>query len=428
MRVAPLTGPAGASGRRPLIVLVLIVLAGIALHAVLWLISEPAERFSDFYKAYHPAGRLLLEDGPEPTWLTTDASVFGFVNNPIVGYLFVPFALFEEDAATWVYLAFGAAATVAALALLLRFMRADTRTALAVTLLFLVNGPLANSLREGNTTHLVLLLLIVALMLWRARARFLAGAVLGVCALIKLPLLLFGLYFLVRGHWRIVAGGAAAIAGLLALSAAVFGIGTNLGWYGCCVEPFMTGVIPAFNVQSLDGFMIRMATGVEGLQNWHPVTPTLLHRIVRVALVAAMLALVLVLIRRPRQAATTTAADEAAPTPRDLLEFVLVLVLAIVVTPVAWTHYYLWLLLPAALYLGGGLPPFDRLARRLLWTGYALGALPIIMLPLGPGWFGEIAVRSLVSIWFIGGVLVFAALARCAWQAGRAPAAIAAEA
>lgn len=423
MRVAPLTGPADASGRRPLLVLALIILAGIALHGVLWLISEPAERFSDFFKAYHPVGRLLLEDGPEPTWLTSDASVFGFVNNPIVGYLFVPFALFEEDPAAWIYLAFGAAATAAALLLLLRFMCADVHTAAAVTLLFLVNGPLANSLREGNTTHLVLLLLIAALALWRANTRFLAGAVLGVCALIKLPLLLFGVYFLIRGRWRIVAGGATAIIGLLGLSAAVFGIGTNLGWYACCVEPFMTGVIPAFNVQSLDGFLIRLATGVEGLQNWHPVTPTILHRVVRIAIVAAILAAVFALIRRPARGGAPAETGSAPPSPRDLLEFVLVLVLAILVTPVAWTHYYLWLLLPVALYLGGELPPFDAAARRLLWTGYGLGALPIIVLPLGPGWFGDIAVRSLVSIWFIGGALMFAALARCAWQARRTPAA-----
>ena len=70
--------------------------------------------------------------------------------------------------------------------------------------------------------------------------------------------MLFGLYFLLRGRWRVVAGGATAIGGAVLLSLAVFGLEINIGWYRNCVEPFLGGVMPAFNVQSIDGFLARL--------------------------------------------------------------------------------------------------------------------------------------------------------------------------
>jgi len=41
------------------------------------------------------------------------------------------------------------------------------------------------------------------------------GSLLGLCAVLKLPLLLFGAYFLLRRRWRVVTGGAGAILGAI---------------------------------------------------------------------------------------------------------------------------------------------------------------------------------------------------------------------
>jgi len=388
-----------------------LALAGAAIHAALWLISEPAEFFSDFYKAYYPVAELLLNDGPLPTWHQEETSAVGFVNVPILGYLFAPLALLDERTAAWAFLALGAAASLGAWALLGRLAGLDARRSLALLFLFLANGPLVNSLREGNTTHFVLVLLILALVLLRDRAEFAAGVVLGVCGVIKLPLLLFGLYFAVRGRWRAVAGGAAAVGATALLSLAVFGFETNRGWYTCCVEPFMSSVIPAFNVQSIDGFLMRLATGAARLQEWEPLAPSAAHRLVRLVLVAALFAGIFWLIwRGRRQAPVGVSAGLGA---RDLLEFVLVLNLALVTTPVSWSHYYLWLLLPWGLYLGGRLPlPDDAVTRWMMWGGLVLSALPVVVFPLAPGWLGGLAARTIVSAWLIGGLLTLAALAR----------------
>ena len=88
------------------------------------------------------------------------------------------------------------------------------------------------------------------------------------------------------------------------------------------------------------------------------------------------------------------------------------------ISPVSWSHYYLLLLLPFGLYLGGQLPlPDDALTRRLMWSGFLLASLPVVFVPLKPDWLGAVAARTVISAWLIGGLLVLAALMRGAWHA-----------
>jgi hypothetical protein len=393
------------------------VLAGAAVHALLWHISEPEALFSDFFKAYFFAAERVYLEGPVPTWVTDDSAVTGFVNIPGLVWLFVPLVPLGEDDASWAFLALGAAATVAAFLLLMRLGNPGPRAGAGLAFLFFANGPLVNSLREGNTTHFILLLLVAALLLWRRGRDFAAGLVLGLCAVIKLPLILIGAYFLLRGRWRVVAGGTTAIAAIVVLSLATFGMAINLGWYEACIAPFMRGVIAAFNVQSIDGFLMRLVTGAHDLGNWNPLAPSIAHRVARIALVAGLFVGAIWLIRR---------AAPRAPLPgegtRGYFEFSIVLTLALVSTPVSWTHYYLLLLLPWGLYLSGRLGvPGDAATRWLVWASWLLCSLPVVAPPDGPDWLDEIVARTLVSAWLFGAFALLAALARGAFAAARMP-------
>lgn len=388
------------------------IIGGVA-QFILWSISEPADLFSDFYKAYYPAADRLWTQGPVPTWETGESATVGFVNLPILAWLFVPLALFGESAAGWIFLACGIVAVAVTYRLLLRLGDFSVTTGAMLALSILASGPLVNSLREGNTTHFVLLLLVIALLLWRSGAEYAAGAVLGLCALIKLPLLLFGLYALLRGRWRMVTGGATVIGGAGLLSLAVFGLEINIGWYRNCIEPFTGGVMPAFNVQSIDGFLARLATGASSLMEWTPLAAPAWHRVVRsvVLLGLFLLAAAAIARRGDRQA------GEVASFERRTLEFSIVLVLAVVTSPLSWSHYYLLLLLPWALYLGGGLGlPDDGPTRWLMAGGVALTSLPVIILPFGNGLIAAIGSRTLVSAWLFGGLLMLAALIRGAFS------------
>jgi alpha-1,2-mannosyltransferase len=389
-----------------------VVLAGALAHLLLWSFSEPAILFNDYYKAYYPVAEYLWFDSAEP-WPALEAGAGGFVNLPIVGWLFAPFAAVDEVASGWVYLAVGAAGTLAAWWLLTRSFAPASGGLLL--LLFLLNGPMVNSLREGNSTHLVLLLLVCALLLWRTGRGFAAGALFAASGIIKLPLLLLGLYFLVRARWTIVAGMVAMGIGTGLLSLLVHGWTVNAGWYRDSVAPYLGGVIPAFNVQSIDGFLGRLWTGTEHLMSWLPLQPTLPHKITRYASIIFLLGGTWWLMRR-----TARASPSGELWQRDYIEFCLVLTIALVISPICWSHYYLLMLLPAALHLGGlTLSAAEPRWRTAFWIGYALTALPIVQIPLPAGWLGEVTARSMLSLWLFGGLLVLAAHARALWRIGR---------
>ncbi len=414
-----------AQAHRPIgnsaLVCLALALTGAAFHLLLWQISEPATLFSDFFKAYYAAGEAVLTAEAGSLWSLQEGEVT-FVNLPILSWLFAPLARLDDYHAGWIFLALGLTAALTSFALLARMGRLGASGGALLLFIFLVNGPMVNSLREGNTTHFLLMLLTLALLLWRAGWDYSAGLVFGFCAIFKLPLLLFGVYFLLRRRWRVVAGGVTMAASVIGLSLWHFGLATHIAWYRCCVEPFMLGVIPAFNVQSIDGFLLRLATGASLLQDWTPMPLPPPYGAARAILIVAIYSGTLWLIWRT---------DRREPLPRvtgalsarDLTEFALILNVALVSSPLSWTHYYLLLLLPWSLYLGGllGLPE-DAVSRALMWSALTLTSLPVLMPELSPAWTAELAARTIVSMWLYGGLLMLMALARGAWCVGQRPA------
>ena len=51
-----------------------LLLAGAAIQAGLWLVSEPAWLFDDFFKAYYRTAEILWHEGPHPTWQLDEGS------------------------------------------------------------------------------------------------------------------------------------------------------------------------------------------------------------------------------------------------------------------------------------------------------------------------------------------------------------------
>lgn len=392
------------------------VLGGIAIHAIVWQFSLPSYLFSDFYKANWAAAETLWDDGLSAEWPLTEKG--GFSNLPVIGWLYVPFILVGEDAAGWVWWALGVCALLGAWALLVRSLRLEPAHAVLLLFLFLISGPVVNSLREGQSSHFILLCLVAGMVLWRRKRNFAAGLAFGVSAVFKLPLLLLGVYFVLRQRWSIVAGGATMIGTVVLLSIVLFGIDGHIGWYYEWVVPYLGGYIPAYNVQSIDGFLVRLAKGEEYLIHWDPpLAPTLFHKTARYGALAALFGGSFFLIWRANRLAPVPV-GEGGPSPRDLLEFVLMITLALIASPISWTHYYVWLLMLFALYLAGELPlPDDAITRGLMRAGMIIESLPVIVWsPMEPSWYAAILSRTVVSVWLFGGCLIFAALVRGLWR------------
>jgi hypothetical protein len=180
----------------------------------------------------------------------------------------------------------------------------------------------------------------------------------------------------------------------------------------------MLGVVPAFNVQSIDAFLLRLSTGAALLQDWAPMPLPPVYRVVRTILLLAIYGAAIALLWRAGRREPLPHVSGALST-RDLTEFSLVLTIALVTSPLAWTHYYLLLLLPWSLYQGGLLnPPGDTRSRLLMWGALALISLPVLMPDSSQGVTAELMARTVVSMWLFGGLLMLVALARGIWSMG----------
>ncbi len=397
------------------------ILIGGAVHLGLWPLSEPPWLFSDFYKAYWAAGEHLWNGGLNATYPFTIPG--NWSNLPVLGWPFALLVPFGHDAAGWIFLAVGVPVVVATWALLCRIAGLSGVRAAGLLFLFLISGPLLNALKEGNSTHFVLFFMVLGLALWQSRREYAAGLAFGMCATIKPPLLLIGVFFFVRRRWPVVAGGATTIIVFVAASLLLFGIAGNLAWYDEIVGANLGNVMPAFNVQSIDGFLIRLQTGTTELLYWGQMEPSLLHKIVRNAIFAVLIGgFAWLMLRSERRELTSNRGD--APTPHDFMQFSMIILLSLVMSPVSWTHYYAFLLIPVALQLGGKLPlPDDAVSRWLFWGGYVLTAIPVIMPAMQldpdppPGWLAELAARTILSAWLYGALLMLACFARAAWLA-----------
>jgi hypothetical protein len=366
--------------------------------------SEPWDVFHDFRVGYYTAGKLAFTD---PAGMY-DASLQGFVNLPIVALLFTPLAAFEEYQAGVLFTAAGIAAITLGWWMLVRLagLRGWRRWALAG--MFVVSGPLFYSVRQGNSTHLLLPVLAGALLCLQSNRQTGAGVLLAVAAVIKPPLMLLPAYFGLRCRWR-VALASAAVVGFAGLSSLlVFGLEVNQIWYERSIRPFAGKPMPAYNAQSIPCALARQVTPneIDGPDAWVPMMLNARLKAVNTTLVGLLAAgtLLLCLFRGGMGRAAA-----------DYFDICLVLCLTMLISPVCWSHYYLLLLIPAALCLGGrlGVP-----ARRG-WIGavslaFLLMSLPVRGWAAGPWW-----VRLAVSHCLTGGLLLLGALAAARWQLAR---------
>jgi hypothetical protein len=389
--------------RPGLVTAVNVALAFLAAPCML-LVSEPREWFSDFRKAYYAAGHKVLTGPP---------AMYGqgellFVNLPVLALPFAPLASLPLRPAKYVFTLVGVGAVATAWWLLVRLSRADARRGAALMTLFVLHGPLYYSIREGNLTHFLLPLLAGGLWCLERRRDFWVGVLVAVAGLIKLPVLLLGVYFLWKRRWRAVAGGAAVLALAAGSSLALFGPGLHRVWYDRCIGPYAAQPMSDYNVQSAGAVLVRLLTPGPLDGYWRPVVAGPASRSLNLLMAAGLAGMVWLAARRP-------AGPERSAAER--LEFCAVLCLALLISPVSWTHYYLLLLIPFGLYLAGGLPLPTGRSAVMLGLSLALVSPPVV------AWSASTkTARLLASHYFMGGALLLGVLSAARWAGSQAPA------
>lgn len=219
--------------------------------------------------------------------------------------------------------------------------------------------PLIWAMAIGQTSLLVLALLAGTLLAWRRGRDVAAGVLLGAAVAIKLTPALLTVFFLWRGRHKIAWVSAACFAGIQGVSILA------LGWephriFFMEVVPAMSGGTCYFLNQSLGAFFNRLLTSGD-VREVHLVSSLAARAL------AAGVAALLVLWTAPR-----LRRRPSDPLLADEMQFGLVVLMTLVLSPISWTHHYLAALLPLFALAGWlGRRPRPALGRALL-LGLAL--------------------------------------------------------
>jgi hypothetical protein len=402
--------------------------------------------FSIDFVPYHLAGRLLAQGDLEP--LTNYAETGGFfaTSGPFLDYfhqffypdstyatrwvylpaylwIFRPLAGFDFPAASRVWLAINALLTLACFWLLWSARRLPALSGQLkawrmawVAFLVLTFQPMLSNLWHGQVTALIFACFCLSYWLLHRDRSLAAGVVLGLIVPFKFYPALFILYFAWRRNWRFVAGALAGTLVILFISLLTVGWEGNVAYFRVIVSELGGGGIPAFNNESISGFLLHAFTKGD-VFSWLDIEVPLWVTGLRVGLVLLMVGAVL-LAMRCRSSDTTDAASA-----QDL-DLGLVIFVMLLVSPITWYHTYMWLLLPLTILFDYLLLAPRLNIRHITWLAVAYGLIvfqgvvvlrPLAAQSLHDVWF----LRLLLSQSFFGAALLLGLTLKLRVQAGR---------
>jgi hypothetical protein len=368
--------------------------AGIAAGAMVALTRGTP--WGDFLKAYYRAGAALLA-GRSADLYACDVSNLCFVNLPFVAVPFVPLATLAPVDAGRLFTVVGAFAIGLAVCTLVP----PGPPAARVLWLIVLNGPLYYSLRLGNTTHMLLAPLAVTMLLLARNDDARAGGLLGLLAILKPPLALVLPYLVIRARVGAAVAMAGTMAAVVLASVASFGLAIHLSFWREIVVGFGRAPLAAYNAQSVSGALAHLLFPGH-LRDFEPLPPTTAFVWLRWL---TTLGLTLIVVIPCWRAGTPVRKQDA------LVELSMVVTLALLVAPIAWTHYFLLLLAPLAWCASGAIRLTTPAARLGLAGSVVLLSLPVTFFTLPWPRVAAVHERLLASHYCAGAVLLLCVLA-----------------
>lgn len=356
------------------------------LLSVGWYAAAHNQYWYDFIKGYYHSGRKIV--GKQD--LLYDESCYGYVNFPLLAYLFVPLAKLSKELAGTLFFLAGYVSILPLAYWLVKFSNAKGRVRWIILFFLAISGPLDYGVWLGNITHIIMLGMLILLWWFKQGRHWLAGVLLGVVGLIKIPLILPAGYFFLRRQWRVVGGGLLAFGIVVVLSLWLVPLSLNATWLSRCILSFAGHPVPAYNNQSVSAFLAREL--IPGNFSWKPQIPTqefkLASNIALIVLYAPIL-VILFLGRNSSQKSTML-----------FLEFFIILVCSMLTSPISWTHYFVLLLMPAAFYMAT-----DDLRSKKIWVNILFGvAMLLVSVPISAttALFKQTEQSLFLSLHFIG--------------------------
>ncbi len=295
------------------------------------------------YAMRHGVNPYTTDLGPLAASLGIDLGGFRHANYPALFILlFEPLTLLMPNGANLIWLGLNLALLFFSLELLLGRLpsggRPCSRVLWALALLY---QPVSSNFYLGQTQVLLLFLLIAALRCSEKGRDLAAGSLIGLAGLLKVfPLAALGVFVLGR-RWRVVISAMGVIFTGLSLTAVILGVRPTLGFVHT-----LGSVVDRRRIEFEDGRLISLNAFITRLLlSKHIAATGFFADRATQRLVVAGVSVVAV--------ALSTLATWNVRSARELSAgFALWVVTAILVSPTAWHHYELLLLIPFALALG----------------------------------------------------------------------------
>lgn len=365
-----------------------------------WYAVQEGSSLYDFFKGYYHGGRKILRNPDE----LYDATCYGYTNFPLLAYLFAPLGNLDKSIAGIVFHIIGYISLLPLGYWLVKLAELKSGYQYLILSLLAINGPLDYSIWLGNTTHIVMLILVLALFFFKHGADWASGIFLGLSGLIKLPLIFSSGYFFLRGKWKVVIGGLLIAISAVVLSLYFIPLSLNTIWLERCIFGTSGDPIPAYNNQSLSAFLARIF--IPDNFSWKPVSPPLIYtQFATVGNLLLYLPILVILFLGRKSTKTPT---------MYIFEFSIVLTCSLLTSPISWSHYLVLLLIPVALYLG-----LDKKTPPSFWM-YGLLAISLILLSLPIQLTYAVFIQtgqvSFLSMHFLGAITLYVFLLITWWQ------------
>ena len=393
-------------------------------------INDPV--FSIDFLPYHMAGRLLAEGNLTPLTDYALTGSFGATSGPFLDYfhryffpdspsathwiylpgyawIFRPLAGLEFPVASRVWLTVNAILALGSIALLWRARPQPGDKDLAtwriawIVFFGLTFQPILDNMWHGNISALIFFVFCLSYWLLRRNHPWLAGLALGFIVLLKFYPAFFLLYFTWRRKWSLIAGAVVSCLAMLAVSVLTVGWAGNLAYFQMVLAELRSGGIPAFNNQSISGFLLHALTQGD-VNAWNEIGTPPVVTVLRLALAGALIVLIAWAMRRRPEATSD-------PLGAQDLDLALVIGVMLLASPITWYHYYVWLLFPLLILLDMLLMSPTTNARQivLLAIGYGLVVVQgiVVIRPLAAQAIQDVwLLRVLLSQAFFGAVVL----------------------
>jgi hypothetical protein len=263
--------------------------------------------------------------------------------------------------------------------------------------------PMLSNLMHGQVSGLILLCFCVSYWFLHLERPFAAGLVLGLIVPFKFYPALFVLYFVWRRQWRVVAGAFITSLGVMAVSLMTVGWEGNVRYFGIVLNELQQGGMPSFNNESISGFLLHAFTH-GNVSTWADISVPFWLVLLRLGLILLLVAALVWTMRRPPEVALD-------PTVVRDLDLSLVVFAMLLISPITWYHYYMWLLLPLFVLFDCLILSAERRTSDIVWLAVGYGLIVVegvvVLRPLAAQALDNIWVlRVLLSQSFFGAVLL----------------------